>query len=154
MFKLTIEDDEGKTTVIPLIRDEMTIGRQDGNTIRLTERNISRKHARLLRQNGTMYIEDLASYTGVRVNASAVAAEEGKEALELVVVTLVVASRTPLSNFKAVESPQDLEALLTELGSLSPDGLLGLEVVWTPADANDSMTETDVMTTYPELRGI
>ncbi|HEV3030590.1 MAG TPA: FHA domain-containing protein [Polyangia bacterium] len=74
MFKLTIEDDEGKTTVIPLIRDEMTIGRQDGNTIRLTERNISRKHARLLRQNGTMYIEDLASYTGVRVNGARIVA--------------------------------------------------------------------------------
>ena len=70
MFKLTIEDDEGKTTVIPLIRDEMTIGRQEGNTIRLTERNVSRKHARLLRQNGTLYIEDLASFTGVRVNGA------------------------------------------------------------------------------------
>jgi pSer/pThr/pTyr-binding forkhead associated (FHA) protein len=70
VFKLTIEDDEGKTTVIPLIRDEMTIGRQDGNTIRLTERNISRKHARLLRQSGTIYVEDLASYTGVRVNGA------------------------------------------------------------------------------------
>ncbi|HSZ82585.1 MAG TPA: FHA domain-containing protein, partial [Polyangia bacterium] len=74
MFKLTIEDDEGKTTVIPLIRDEMTIGRQEGNTIRLTERNISRKHARLLRQNGTMYVEDLASYTGVRVNGARIVA--------------------------------------------------------------------------------
>jgi pSer/pThr/pTyr-binding forkhead associated (FHA) protein len=74
VFKLTIEDDEGKTTVIPLIRDEMTIGRQEGNTIRLTERNVSRKHARLLRQNGTMYIEDLASYTGVRVNGARIVA--------------------------------------------------------------------------------
>ena len=74
MFKLTIEDDEGKTTVIPLIRDEMTIGRQEGNTIRLTERNISRKHARMLRQNGTMYVEDLASYTGVRVNGARIVA--------------------------------------------------------------------------------
>src|SRR5450432_2341207 len=52
----------------------MTIGRQDGNTIRLTERNISRKHARMLRQNGTMYVEDLASYTGVRVNGARIVA--------------------------------------------------------------------------------
>jgi pSer/pThr/pTyr-binding forkhead associated (FHA) protein len=74
VFKLTIEDDEGKTTVIPLIRDEMSIGRQEGNTIRLTERNISRKHARLVRQNGTMYVEDLASYTGVRVNGARIVA--------------------------------------------------------------------------------
>ena len=42
MYKLIIEDDEGKTTVVPLIRDEITIGRKEGNTIRLTERNVSR----------------------------------------------------------------------------------------------------------------
>jgi ABC transport system ATP-binding/permease protein len=70
VFKLTIEDDEGKTTVVPLARDEMTIGRLEGNTIRLTERNISRRHARLSQQDGGLYIEDLASFTGVRVNGT------------------------------------------------------------------------------------
>jgi pSer/pThr/pTyr-binding forkhead associated (FHA) protein len=70
VLKLTIEDDEGKTTVVPLIRDEMTIGRQEGNTIRLTERNVSRRHARLLRQNGVIYIEDLASFTGIKLNGA------------------------------------------------------------------------------------
>jgi uncharacterized membrane protein len=89
-----------------------------------------------------------------RVSASNAAAEEGKEALELVVVTLVAATRSPLGNFKAVTSLQELEALLSELGGVSPDDLLGLEVIWTPADANDSLTEMDVMTTYPDLRGI
>jgi pSer/pThr/pTyr-binding forkhead associated (FHA) protein len=74
VFKLTIEDDEGKTTVVPIVREEMTIGRLDGNTIRLTERNVSRKHARLVRQNGAIYIEDLASFTGVRVNGTKIAA--------------------------------------------------------------------------------
>jgi pSer/pThr/pTyr-binding forkhead associated (FHA) protein len=70
VLKLTIEDDEGKTTVIPVIRDEMTIGRQEGNTIRLTEQNVSRRHARLLRQNGVVYVEDLASFTGVKLNGA------------------------------------------------------------------------------------
>jgi pSer/pThr/pTyr-binding forkhead associated (FHA) protein len=73
VFKLSIEDDEGKTTVVPLARDEMTIGRMEGNTIRLTERNVSRKHARLSRQNGALYIEDLTSFTGVRVNGTKIA---------------------------------------------------------------------------------
>jgi uncharacterized membrane protein len=81
-------------------------------------------------------------------------AEEGREALELIVVTLVVATRTPLPGFGGIDSPDDLAKLLTTLGGVSPDGLLGLEVVWTPADPNDSMTETDVMTTYPELRSV
>ena len=52
MWKLAIEDDEGKQTVVPLTRDEYTIGRKDGTTIRLTERNVSREHARLYKKNG------------------------------------------------------------------------------------------------------
>jgi uncharacterized membrane protein len=81
-------------------------------------------------------------------------AEEGKEALELVVVTLVAATGAPLGAFKAIEGPEDLRALLAELGAVPADGLYGIEVIWTPADANDSMTETDVMTTYPELKSV
>jgi pSer/pThr/pTyr-binding forkhead associated (FHA) protein len=70
MIKLIIEDDEGKTTVVPLIRDEITIGRKEGNTIRLTERNVSRRHAKLLKQNGAIFIEDLNSYNGIKVNGN------------------------------------------------------------------------------------
>src|SRR6266699_2628581 len=65
MFKLVIQDDEGKTTIVPLIRDEITI--------RLTERNVSRRHARILRNNGEVHIEDLGSYNGIRVNNARIA---------------------------------------------------------------------------------
>src|SRR5262245_35027498 len=73
MYKLIIEDDEGKTTVVPLIRDEITIGRKEGNTIRLTERNVSRRHAKLVKQNSSVFIEDLGSYNGIKVNGSKIA---------------------------------------------------------------------------------
>ncbi|MBT8491437.1 MAG: FHA domain-containing protein [Deltaproteobacteria bacterium] len=75
MFKLVIQDDEGKTTVVPLIRDEITIGRKEGNTIRLTERNVSRRHARIMRSNGHITIEDLDSYNGIKLNGNKI---EGK----------------------------------------------------------------------------
>jgi pSer/pThr/pTyr-binding forkhead associated (FHA) protein len=68
MYKLVISDDTGHTTVVPLLRDEITIGRQDGNSIRLTERNVSRSHARLLKRNEAYVVEDLGSYNGVTVN--------------------------------------------------------------------------------------
>src|SRR5512142_2295616 len=70
MYKLIIQDDEGKTTVVPLIRDEITIGRKEGNTIRLTERNVSRRHARIVKANGAVVVEDLDSYNGVKVNGT------------------------------------------------------------------------------------
>src|SRR5689334_5146881 len=73
MFKLIIEDDEGKTTVVPLTRDEITIGRKEGNTIRLTERNVSRRHAKLLRSNGAVFIEDMESFNGIKVNGTRIA---------------------------------------------------------------------------------
>jgi pSer/pThr/pTyr-binding forkhead associated (FHA) protein len=72
-MKLIIEDDEGRKTVVPVVREEITIGRQDGNTIRLTERNVSRRHARLVKENGNLVIEDLGSYNGVRVNGEKIA---------------------------------------------------------------------------------
>jgi pSer/pThr/pTyr-binding forkhead associated (FHA) protein len=72
VLKLIIEDDEGRKTVVPFVRDELTVGRQEGNTIRLTERNVSRKHARLLRENGHVIIEDLGSYNGVKINGDRV----------------------------------------------------------------------------------
>ena len=79
MWKLVIEDDEGKRTVVPLTREQYSIGRKEGNTIRLTERNVSREHARLFKKaNGapvpqpehrpTFVLEDLTSYNGVFVN--------------------------------------------------------------------------------------
>ncbi len=68
MWKLTIEDDEGKRTPLPLMRDEYSIGRGEENTVRLTERNISRKHAFLRRDGSVWVISDSASYNGSYAN--------------------------------------------------------------------------------------
>ncbi len=75
-LRLIIEDDEGTTTVVPLGADAITIGRQQGNTIQLTEKNVSRRHARLFPEpdEDSWFIEDLGSYNGVKVNGSAVEA--------------------------------------------------------------------------------
>jgi uncharacterized membrane protein len=106
-----------------------------------------------LAERSRFQVERLRGTDG-RVVRSQAPAEEGKEALELVVVTLLAATRTPLGNFDRPSSPEQLAAVLSELGGVSPDAILGLEVVWTPVDPNDSMTETDVMTTYPDLRSL
>jgi ABC transport system ATP-binding/permease protein len=75
VLKLIIEDDEGRKTVVPFVREEITIGRQEGNTIRLTERNVSRRHARLLRQNGRVVVEDLGSSNGTRINGERISGQ-------------------------------------------------------------------------------
>lgn len=71
-FNLIIEDDEGKRSVVPVELGEVSIGRLEGNTIRLDERNVSRSHARLSRENGTVYAEDLDSFNGIFINGDRV----------------------------------------------------------------------------------
>ncbi|MFT6396857.1 MAG: pSer/pThr/pTyr-binding forkhead associated (FHA) protein [Bradymonadia bacterium] len=62
MRKLVIVDDEGRKTTVPLVRSEITIGRLEGNTIRLTERNVSRTHARIYREDERYFVEDKSRY--------------------------------------------------------------------------------------------
>jgi pSer/pThr/pTyr-binding forkhead associated (FHA) protein len=72
-FNLIIEDDAGKQIVVPFARDIITIGRKEGNTIRLTERNVSRFHAKLSKEDGHVLVEDLKSFNGVKLNGDRIA---------------------------------------------------------------------------------
>lgn len=68
-MRLVIEDASGTRSVVRLASDEITLGRaRDGNTFRLDDRNVSRRHARLVRASGALFIEDLGSLNGTRVN--------------------------------------------------------------------------------------
>jgi ABC transport system ATP-binding/permease protein len=132
MFKLVIQDDEGKTTVVPLIRDEITIGRKEGNTIRLTERNVSRRHARIARSNGTVEIEDLDSYNGVIVNGTRV---EGR-------VKLAESDRVQIGDYLIeLKSEVAAAALGAATGGISPTQ---------PIERVDPLEDTPVPDRMPE----
>ncbi len=68
MLQLTIQDFEGKSTVIPLGDGELTIGRDESNAICLTERNVSRHQARIVVQGDQAWIEPVRAKWGTRVN--------------------------------------------------------------------------------------
>ena len=71
--RLVIEDGEGHRQVVPFAGDEITVGRApEGNTVRLTDRDVSRRHARFLHANGVVFVEDLGSANGTRVNGERV----------------------------------------------------------------------------------
>ncbi len=73
MWKLCVVDDESSRTVVKLVRDEYSLGRAEESTVRLTERNISRRHARLFRDESQQWwLEDQGSYTGSFVNGDRV----------------------------------------------------------------------------------
>ncbi len=86
MWKLSIEDDQGNKTVVNLVRDEYSLGRAEDNTVRLTERNISRHHAYLQRNGSGWLIEDKQSYNGCFVNGVRVTEPQRLEHGDLVQV--------------------------------------------------------------------
>ncbi len=76
MWKLTIEDDEGKQTQLPLAHEEYGVGREETNSIRLTDRNVSRKHTTLKKNGQGWILKDLQSYNGTYVNGVRVIGEQ------------------------------------------------------------------------------
>jgi pSer/pThr/pTyr-binding forkhead associated (FHA) protein len=72
-FSLIIEDDAGRQIVVPFTKDVITIGRKEGNTIRLTERNVSRFHAKLSKEDNHILVEDIKSFNGVKLNGDRIA---------------------------------------------------------------------------------
>ncbi len=70
MYQLIIEDSAGDVIVVPLQHAQISVGRQKGNVVRLTDQNVSRRHARLVREEGRYFIEDLSSFLGTTVNGA------------------------------------------------------------------------------------
>ena len=68
MVKLSIQDSEGRTTIVPLADGELEIGRSDANAICLTDRNVSRHHARLSVAGSRVWIENIHASWGTKRN--------------------------------------------------------------------------------------
>lgn len=70
---------------------------------------------------------------------------------EYIVVTLLVATQGKLQLPK-INSSDDLRQALSQLGSVSSDRLMALEVLWTPQAEGDVLTRDDVLSEYPDLK--
>ncbi len=68
MLKLSIQDSEGRSTLVPLTGGELSIGRDKSNVICLTDRNVSRHHARLVVKDDRVVLENTQATYGTRLN--------------------------------------------------------------------------------------
>ncbi|HSM91321.1 MAG TPA: FHA domain-containing protein, partial [Anaeromyxobacteraceae bacterium] len=84
-MKLVIEDSSGTRSTVTFTGDEITVGRAaEGNSVRLSERNVSRRHARFVRQGSAVAVEDLGSLVGTRVNGERIQARRKLRAGDVV----------------------------------------------------------------------
>ncbi|HEY9659234.1 MAG TPA: DUF1517 domain-containing protein, partial [Allocoleopsis sp.] len=70
---------------------------------------------------------------------------------EYIVVTLLVAAQGKL-DLPTVNSDQDLRQAISQIGSVSSDRLLAMEVLWTPQAEGDTLSAEDMLVEYPDLK--
>jgi uncharacterized membrane protein len=91
---------------------------------------------------------------GVRRQSSVRESAAVHEVGQYLVVTLIVATGYPEFTAYQTPSPKDLEATLQRLGTLLTSDLLALEVIWSPENPDDTLTEDELIAEYPELSGL
>eukprot|EP00270_Netrium_digitus_P018325 TRINITY_DN694_c0_g1_i5.p1 TRINITY_DN694_c0_g1~~TRINITY_DN694_c0_g1_i5.p1 ORF type:complete len:415 (-),score=88.99 TRINITY_DN694_c0_g1_i5:197-1441(-) len=72
---------------------------------------------------------------------------------EFIVVTIVAATEGDFS-LPPIRSSEDLRQALVKLGSISSDQLQAIEVLWTPQNEEDTLSQNDILRDFPELMSL
>jgi pilus assembly protein CpaF len=75
MVTVKISEKDGQQTTYQFDKPEVTIGRMKGNDIVLPKGNVSKKHARLIKDGSDLKVDDLNSTNGTYVNGRKVTAQ-------------------------------------------------------------------------------
>ena len=70
---------------------------------------------------------------------------------EYIIVTILVGAEGKLELPK-INSSDDLRQALRQIGGISSDRLLAVEILWTPQAEGDTLTSDDLMAEYPDLK--
>ncbi|MEO1093796.1 MAG: DUF1517 domain-containing protein [Cyanobacteria bacterium J06638_28] len=72
------------------------------------------------------------------------------ESGQYIVASVIVATKGKL-NLPKVSSTQDVRQALSQLGAVSSDRLLAVEVLWSPQASGETLTSDEMVAEYPEL---
>lgn len=91
---------------------------------------------------------------GGKVRHQALKISEDSDPGSYIVVTLLVGTEHDKALFDKVQSGEDLKTALQNLGAVSTEDLLILELLWNPQDSKESLTYDEMLVAYPELGAI
>lgn len=70
---------------------------------------------------------------------------------EYIVVTILVGTQGKLE-LPTINSSDELRQALRQIGGISSDRLLAVEILWTPQAEGDTLTTDDILAHYPDLK--
>jgi uncharacterized membrane protein len=107
---------------------------------------------RVVSQERTKLSEELTvNIEGVRRQDPMPGTSTSDEIGRYLVVTLILATGYPEFMTNQTPSLKDFEATLQRLGTLLAADILALEVMWSPENPGDTLTEDELIAEYPEL---
>lgn len=81
--RLVYKRQDGSQVTLPLTGEVMTVGRDEGASLRVDEPLVSKLHARIERRGGSFFVLDLGSTNLTRVNGEVVAERELQDGDEI-----------------------------------------------------------------------
>ncbi|MBD1808035.1 DUF1517 domain-containing protein [Microcoleus sp. FACHB-SPT15] len=70
---------------------------------------------------------------------------------EYIIVTILVGTEGKLE-LPTINSSDELRQAIRQMGSISSDRLLAVEILWTPQAEGDTLTTDDILAAYPDLK--
>ncbi|BBN03963.1 hypothetical protein MPTK1_3g00940 [Marchantia polymorpha subsp. ruderalis] len=141
-------------TVLALLRqpDMCILGTSSADVKRSVESGERRFNQLSLEERGKFDEETLVNVDGNRKKDIERGRNDGF-GNEYIVVTVLVAAEGEYK-LPAIYSNSDMREALKTLGSIPADRLQGVEILWTPQDKNDTLTERDLLRNYPLLKSL
>jgi pilus assembly protein CpaF len=159
MIRMSIAERSGQPKLFTFPKDDITIGRAQGNDIILPRNNISKRHTRIFRRQGKLVVRDLDSTNGTFLNGRRTHEDEVLHAGDRIFIAdfvLIVeedeSAATPVPPELKQSAPPPLPA--DEAEEASPDDmeeLDGRETIPAEDPSEISLSPSDLETAPPDM---
>lgn len=150
------DSDEGlakilQETTLALLRHPEKVVYAYGETSQGRASDMESLYNRLSMEERSKVSEELLSNVSGFVNKGLPHSVQGSEDTgEYILVSLIVAVDGKL-NLKPSDTANNLHHNLVELGSIQPESLAALEIIWQPEGDKEVLTQEDLLSLYPNL---
>lgn len=150
------DSDEGlakilQETTLALLRHPEKVVYAYGETSQGRASDMESLYNRLSMEERSKVSEELLSNVSGSVNKGLPHSVQGSEDTgEYILVSLIVAVDGKL-NLKSPDTVSNLNHNLVELGSIQPETLAALEIIWQPEGESEVLTQDELLALYPTL---
>ena len=140
-----------RETVVTLLRspETWTHAIATSKTVSTKQEAKQRFEALSIEERSKFDVESMVNTSGQLKHREMI--ERPEDIASHIVVTLIVGTAHDSPIIDPVMSSEELRLALKRLGSITPDYLMVYEVLWSPQDESDSLTEEELLLNYPKM---